>query len=142
VINLIPAEYRAAAMVAAVLAAVLALGLFGGGMYWWGNSNGRNGCAAANGKANAKIEKAEDKRDLAIDGIAAATAEAVAQELNRNRGLSDERSERIRTVEVPGNCRAVDPVIVRELRQARDGVNAALGVGLRPSSTEPDPANP
>ena len=135
IVNLIPVQYRA-------LALVLALGLFGGGMYWWGGSNARNACAAANGKANAKIEKAEDKRDLAVEDIATATATAVAQELNRTRSETDESAERIRTVVVPGTCRAVDPFILRELRQARDDTNAALGVSVRPSPAGATTANP
>jgi hypothetical protein len=134
-IELIPVQYRA-------LALVLALGLFGGGMYWWGGNNARNACAAKAGKESAKIEKAEDKRDIAIDGIAAATAEAVAAELNRNRGLSDERAERIRVVEVPGACRNIDPAIMRELRAAADGANAALGIGVRSAAAESGAGNP
>lgn len=132
---MIPAQYRA-------LAFVLALGLFGGGMYWWGGSNARNACAAANGKAAARVEKVEDKRDLAVEAIAIATAEAVAVELNRNRGATDERSEKIRTVYVRAECRAVDPAVLQELRQARDDANAALGVSVRSSATGATAANP
>ncbi len=132
---MIPVQYRA-------LALVLALGLFGGGMYWWGGNNARNACAAANGKASAKVEEAEDKRDANIENIATATANAVAAELNRNRGQSDERSERIRIVEVPGACRNIDPAIVRELRQAADGINATLGIGVRSDTPGTSAANP
>ncbi len=134
-LRLIPVQYRA-------LALVLALGLFGGGMYWWGGNNARNACAAANGKASAKVEKAEDRRDLAVEDIATATATAVAAELNQNRSDANDRAERIRIVEVPGACRNIDPAIVRELRQAADGVNAALGVRVRPAPAEPGAGNP
>jgi hypothetical protein len=128
---MIPAQYRA-------LALVLALCLFGGGMYWWGGNNARNACAAANGKASAKVEKAEDKRDANIEAIAAATASAVAAELNQNRNEGNESIERIRTVYVRPECRAVDPDILRELRQARDDANAALGISVRPAATATD----
>ena len=134
-LKFVPPEYRA-------LAIVLALGLFGGGMYWWGGNNARNACAAANGKANTKVEKAEDKRDLAIDKIATATADALAVKLNQNRSETNEQAERIRTVYVRPECRAVQPDIVRELRQARDGVNAALGVRVRPDAAGTDSTNP
>ena len=133
--NLIPLEYRA-------LVLVVSLGLFGGGMYWWGGSNARNACAAKNGAATAKVERAEDKRDLAVEDIASATASAVANELRNNRSDGDESSERIRTIAVPGNCRAVDPVVLRELDSARDHINAALGVSVRPSAAGTDSANP
>jgi hypothetical protein len=115
---------------------------YGGGMYWWGGNNARNACSAANGKASAKVEQTEDKRDANIEAIASATASAVAAELNQNRSDSNDRSERIRIVEVPGACRAIDPVIVRELRQAADSVNTALGVRVRPDPAEPGSGNP
>lgn len=124
------------------LIGLVALLVYGGGMYWWGGSNARNACAAANGKASAKLERAEDKRDMAVEDIAAATAEAVARELNNSRSDADESAQRIRVVEVPVACRTVDPGIVRELREARDGVNAALGGGVRPASAGAPAANP
>lgn len=124
------------------LAALLILIATGAGCYWWGGNNARNACAAANGKANAKLESAEDKRDTNIEQIATAAARATAAEMNQNRGQTDESSERIRTVVVPGACRAVDPGIVRELRQARDDANTALGIRMRSSATERPAADP
>lgn len=134
-IDLIPVQYRALALVLAVLLLV-------GGGYWWGGNNARNACAAANGKATAKVEKAEDKRDVNIEAIATATADAVAAELNQNRGAANESAEIIRTVVVPGDCRPVDPIIVRELRTAADGVNATLGIRMRSGSTERRASDP
>lgn len=134
-IALIPVQYRA-------LAIVLALVLFGGGMYWWGGNNARNACAAKQGKASAKVEKAEDKRDEQVEKIATATATAVARELAMAKGETNESADRIRVVEVPIACRSVDPGIVRELRQARADANAALGVRLRSGSTEPAATDP
>lgn len=121
--NLIPVQYR-------VLAAFLALLAFGGTMYWWGISNARSACSAANGKANAKVEALEDKRDLKIDTIAQQTADKIAQELAQNRNDGNESAEKIRTVYVRPECRAVDPAILQELRQARDYANAAKRTGL------------
>jgi hypothetical protein len=124
------------------LIGLVALLAYGGGMYWWGGSNARNACAAANGKASAKVEQTEDKRDANIEEIATAAARATAAELNLNRGQTDESTDRIRTVVVPGACRTVDPGIVRELRQARDDANAALGIRMRPGATEPAATDP
>jgi hypothetical protein len=132
--GMIPIQYRA-------LAFVLALGLFGGGMYWWGGSNARNACSAANGKASAKVEKAEDKRDVNIEAIAAATGAAVAQQLNQNRNDSNDDAEKIRTVYIRPECRAIDTDILRNLQQARDDANAALGISVRPATASADTAN-
>lgn len=123
------------------LIGLVALIAYGLGAYWVGGRNARNACAAANGKASAKIESIEDKRDLKIEDIAAATAGAVAAELTANRGYSDESAERIRTVVVPSDCRTVDPSILRELREARDDANSALGVRMRPGSADPAAAD-
>lgn len=112
------------------LIGLVALLAYGGGMYWWGGSNARNACAAKAGKASAKIEAREDRRDQAVDAIGAETDKAVNTEQNLNRSRTDESAHRIRTVVVPGNCRAVDPAVVRELQQAADDANATLGSGL------------
>lgn len=116
------------------LAALLVLAAAVGGGYWWGHSSASTACQARAGSAAGKVEASEDRRDENIDAIAAATAGAVAAALNDNRGTTDESTARIRTVVVPGDCRAVDPVIVRELRAAADDANAALRAGLRPDA--------
>lgn len=113
-----------------ILAALLILLATNAGSYWLGGSNARNACAADNGKAAAKVEKREDRRDQAVDTIGADTRQAVNTEQNLNRSKTDESAHRIRTVVVPGNCRAVDPAVVRELQQAADDANAALRSGL------------
>lgn len=123
-----------------IVVAVMALSIGGG--YRLGHTAATTSCAAKAGKAAAKVEAAEDRRDANIDAIGATTATGVAGALNQNRGTTDDSVERIRTIVVPGDCRAVDPGIVRELRAARDDANAALGVGLRPGTAEPDPAHP
>jgi len=124
------------------LGALLALlGALGGG-YWWGHSAAAASCAARAGKASAKIEQAEDRRDANIEAIATATGASVAAALSANRGSTDESTERIRTVVVPGACAAVDPDILRELRAARDDANAALGVGVRPASSGASASHP
>lgn len=124
-----------------LIAAAVLLSAVGGG-YWWGHTAAANSCAAKAGKAGAKVEAAEDRRDANIDAIASATAGAVAAALTQNRSSTDESVERIRTVVVPGACSAVDPAIVRELRDARDGINAALGVGVRLDPAGTDTAHP
>lgn len=135
IVQLIPVQYRALALVLAVLVLV-------GGGYWWGGHNARNACAAANGKASAKVEQAEDKRDANIDAIAAATADAVASELNQNKADANESAQIIRTVYVPGNCRAIDPIIVQQLRTAADGINAKVGISMRPAGAGAGSGNP
>jgi len=125
-----------------ILAGMLALvGAFGGG-YWRGNVAASDACEAEKGRAAVKVEAAEDDRDANIEAIATAAATATAAAMNENRGATNESSERIRTVVVPGACRAVDPAILRELREARDDANAALGIGVRPDPAGTDPANP
>jgi len=124
-----------------LIAVAVVLGSVGGG-YWWGHTAAATTCKARAGGAAAKVERVEDQRDAAIDKVAAATASAVAAALNQNRGSTDESVERIRTVVVPADCRAVDPDVLRELRAARDDANAALGSGLRSSAAGAPPADP
>lgn len=118
---------------------VLALAVCGG--YWWGHTAAATSCAAKAGAAGARVERAEDRRDANVEAIATATAAAVAATITENRGSTDESTERIRTVVVPGACRRADPVVVRELRAARDDVNAAIRAGLRLEPTGADPAD-
>lgn len=124
-----------------LIAAAVLLGSVGGG-YWWGHTAAATTCQAKAGGAAAKVERIEDRRDAVIDQVAAATAGAVAAALNQNRGSTDESVERIRTVVVPADCRAVDPDVLRELRAARDDANAALRSGLRPGAAGAAPADP
>ena len=125
-----------------ILAGVLAIGCAGGGGFLYGRSVESDKCEADKGRAVVKTEAAEDTRDENIEAIATAAATATAAAMNANRGSTNESSERIRTVVVPGACRAVDPAILFELRAARDDANAALGVGVRPVAAGADPANP
>lgn len=125
-----------------ILAGVLAIGCAGGGGFLYGRSVESDKCEADKGRAVVKTEAAEDARDEKIEAIATAAATATAAAMNQNRGVTYESSERIRTVVVPGACRAVDPAILFELRAARDDANAALGVGVRPVAAGADPANP
>lgn len=125
-----------------ILAGVLAFGAACGGSFLYGKSVEADACEAAKGRAVVKTEAAEDRRDENIEAIATAAATAAAAALNENRGTTYESVERIRTVEVPADCRRVDPVVLRELRAARDGANAALGVGVRPVAAGTDPADP
>ena len=125
-----------------ILAGVLAFGGACGGSFMYGRSVAADKCEADKGRAVVKVEAAEDTRDANIEAIATAAATATAAAMNENRGATNESSERIRTVVVPGACRAVDPAILRELREAADDANAALGVGVRPVAAGADPANP
>jgi hypothetical protein len=103
----------------------------GGGGYWWGHTAAATSCKAAAIKPLTKAANAGARRDAHVDAIGQASAAATDAALNRNRNATDESAQRIRTVVVPGPCRLVDPGILRELRNARDGTNAALGVGVR-----------
>jgi hypothetical protein len=125
-----------------ILAGLLALGGALGGGYWWGHGAASDACVADAAKLAGKVESAEDRRDTNVEAIATAAATAAAAALNENRGTTHESVERIRTVVVPADCRAVDPGILRELRAARDGANAALGIGVRPAGAGTDPADP
>lgn len=125
-----------------LLAGVLAVGAACGGSFLYGKSVEADACEAAKAKDAGKVEAAEDTRDENIEAIATAAAAAAAAAMNDNRGTTYESVERIRTVVVPADCRRVDPDILRELRAARDGANAALGVGVRPVAAGTDPADP
>ena len=124
-----------------ILGAVLAVGGAFGGGFLYGKSVEADACIADAAKQAGKVEAAEDTRDENIEAIATAAATAAAAALNDNRGTTHESAERIRTVMVPADCRRVDPDILRELRAARDGANAALGVGVRPGAAGTDPAD-
>lgn len=91
-------------------------------------------CTAGAGKAAAKVERVEDKRDDNIDAIASAAAGAAAAAVNDNRSSTDESAERIRKVFVAAPCSSVPAPVLLELRAARDHANAALGVGVRPGA--------
>ena len=125
-----------------ILAGVLAFGSACGGSFLYGKSVAADKCEADKGRAVVKVEAAEDTRDANIEAIATAAATAAAAAMNENRGVTNESSERIRTIVVPGACRAVDPAILYELRQARDDANAALGGSLRPVAAGADPTDP
>lgn len=125
-----------------ILGAGLAIGAAAGVGYWRGHTAATDACVADAAKLAGKVEAAEDKRDTNVEAIATAAATAAAAALNENRGTTHESVERIRTVVVPADCRAVDPDILRELRAARDGANAALGIGVRPGAAGTDSADP
>jgi len=114
------------------LVTVLAL-MFGS--YRYGVNRANDKWEAKAGLAALQVESKEDARDLSIDAIGSATREGVLAALNDNRTLGNERTERIRTVVVPSDCRPVDPTILRELQDAAAGINSALRVGLRPDAT-------
>lgn len=128
--------------VARLLGAAVVLALAVGGGFWWGHATSAHSCEARAGRANANAEAAEDRRDANIDAIGAATGAAVAQALAQNRSDTDESTDRIRTIVVPGACRDVDPGILRELDAARAAANAALGIGVRPGAAGPGAADP
>jgi hypothetical protein len=125
-----------------ILAGVLAIGCSGGGGFLYGRSVEADACDADKLDVVTKVESTEDTRDENIEAIATAAATATAAAMNANRGSTNESTERIRTVVVPGACRAVDPAILFELRQARDDANAALGIGVRPAEAGTAPSGP
>src|SRR5690606_26396006 len=122
-----------------LIAAVLLLATGSGG-YWWGHRTAASSCAAKAGAAAAKAERAEDQRDEAIDGIGAATVAGRSAAEGETRSATHASVERIRTVVVPGDCRAVDPVVLRELDEGRERVNAKIRSGLRQRAAGADPA--
>lgn len=117
-----------------------ALLVFGG--YRWGARATADHFQAATGKTLEQAIVAANKVSVAVDRIGADTTHAIAAAVNDNRGSTDESTERIRTVVVPGDCRAVPADIVRELAAARDDANAALRAGVRPGATGPAAAHP
>lgn len=125
-----------------ILGLLLALAgsVFGG--YQWGASSERDACAAAAGGQAAKAEGIEDGRDASVDAIGSATSAAVNAAGNQTREAAHESAERVRTVVVPGPCRVVDPVVVRETRAAVERINAKVRGGLRPGAGTVDPAGP
>ena len=112
---------------------VLSLALVGGG-YWFGCRTTADHFKAATGKSLEQAIADANKVGAAVDKIGADTAKTTGAAINDNRGSTDESTARIRTIVVPGDCRAVDPGIVRELDAARSEANAALGAGLRPGA--------
>ncbi len=125
----VPLPYRI------LIAVVVALVLVGGG-YWWGHAAAATSCAAKAGKGAAKAETAEDLRDANVDAITAAAVTAIHAAQANTQGNAYESAERIRTVVVPGPCRTVDPVIVRELDEATCRINAKIRGGVRPGAAD------
>lgn len=122
------------------LVLVVGLLVLVGGGYWWGATNASAACGNDAGKQANRAEAAEDARDSAVDAVGERTRAATNAAYNDTRGTADERAQRIRTVVVPGDCRAVDPAIVRELDDARERINAKIRGDLRPGAPQPDPA--
>lgn len=125
-----------------IAGALLLAGVSSGIGYWAGQGAERTRCQRDT--ATAAIEPAQKlaKRDAAIDTIGADTATQRAAGAYAITSRSHEVIERIRTVEVPGDCTAVPDDIVREHQATRAHVNAQIRGGVRPAADGPGAAGP
>lgn len=126
-----------------VIAGSLVLaGAAGGIGYWAGTSAERTRCQRDTATAAIAPAQALATRDAAIDTIGADTATERATGTYAITSRSHEVIERIRTVEVPGDCTVVPAGIVREHQATRAHVNAQIRGGVRPTADEPGTAGP
>lgn len=137
---MIPVAWQVAAGKWATVA-VLLVACVGGG-YVWGSRAAATKCAAKVGKAAAKIESREDKRDANIEAIGQQTRERVAAAGAETKESGDASAERIRTVYVDADCRAVPADIVREHDDAVERINAKVRGGMRPGAAAAAGARP
>ena len=114
-----------------ILGVVLAFVAGTTGAFFYGKDVGRDDLIAEQAEQAEKTRERDAERATNTEAIATAAGAAVAMALNQNAGVSNESVERIRTVLVPGECRAADPVVVSELRAGQADINAALRGGLR-----------
>lgn len=108
---------------------LLVIAFIGGCVH--GKRGAEQACGNAVGIAGAAIKGAQDARDGAIDAIGAQTTAGRDAALNDTRSTAHASAERIRTVVVPGDCRDVDPVVLRETGEGIDRVNTKIRGGLR-----------
>jgi hypothetical protein len=108
----------------------------------YGKRLGTQACAAKSGVQLASTKAAQDTRDAAIEVIATETTQASDAAAHQTKVNTHESIERIRTVVVPGPCRDIDPVIVREHAESRARINAKIGSGLRPAGAGTTAASP
>jgi len=123
-----------------VAGALVLAGAASGIGYWAGQGVERTRCQRD--IATAAIAPAQKlaKRDAAIDAIGADTATQRTTGAYAITSRSHEVIERIRTVEVPGDCTAVPGDIVREHAATRAHVNAQIRGGVRPAAAGPGTA--
>lgn len=124
----------------AILAAVLLFAVTNVGSFFFGKHYGQLGQQAKAGSALAGQVADQNKANTSIDATGASTRASVSGALNENRSSTHAAIERIRTVVVPGPCRDVDPVVLREAGEAVDRVNAKIRGGLRPGTAGTDRA--
>ncbi|MBB5769114.1 hypothetical protein [Xanthomonas euroxanthea] len=101
------------------------------GAFFFGKHYGKLGQQAKAGSALEGQVASQNKTNAAIDAAGAVARAAVSGALNENRSSTHAAIERIRTVVVPGPCRDVDPILLREAGEAVDRVNAKIRGGLR-----------
>lgn len=121
----------------AVLAAVLLLVGSSAASFLYGKSVGRDGLVADQAADVAAQRERDAERQVNVEAIGTAAAAAVAAALNKTAGDANASVERIRTVVVPAECRAVDPASLQELRMGADAANTALRDGLRQLAASP-----
>ncbi len=117
----------------ALLGTLVLLAATGLGSCSYGQHLGQQACAAAAGKAIANTKRAQDSRDAAVDTIGTAARAAADAATTETRSNTHAAIERVRTVVVPGPCRDVDPVIVREHDEAQQRIDAKIRSGVRPA---------
>jgi hypothetical protein len=126
----------------AIVAVLLLLGTSSTAGFFFGKDYGRSALLAEQAEAAARQATREAERQVNVEAIGAAAAAAAAVALNENEVNANASVERIRYVEVPGVCRDVDPVSLRELRQGAAAANAALRDGLRSLAALPGAGDP
>lgn len=100
----------------------------------YGKQLGKQACAAKAGVQLTTTKGVQDQRDVNVEAIGTATAKTAQAAANETRTNTNESIERIRTVMVPGPCRDVDPVIVREHAESQQRINAKIRSGVRPAA--------
>jgi len=124
-----------------VVAGALVMASAAGGIgYWAGQGAERTRCQRDTASAAIAPAQKLAKRDAAIDAIGDDTATQRATGAYAITSRSHEVIERIRTVEVPGDCTAVPDDIVREHTATRAHVNAQIRGGVRPAADGPGAA--
>ncbi|MDR7193365.1 hypothetical protein [Luteimonas terrae] len=126
-----------------LIAGALGLATLTGGLgYWAGKRAERTACERDTATAAIAPAQKLAKRDAAIDSIADDTATQRATGAYAITSQSHEVIERIRTVEVPGDCTRVPDGIVREHTATRADVNAQIRGSVRPATAGPGAASP
>lgn len=109
------------------------------GGYRWGKHATENAVAAGQQKSEAHTAAVEATRDDHIEAIGVAASQRADLQLDDIKVHTDESVPKILTVVLPAVCRDKPAVVVRELTDETDRINADIRSGLRQRATV-DPA--